>query len=181
VILLSTRRGPRKAPRLTRALLMAIAPLGLAACGLLEPRRCGVPQRDLSVSGQLSEGTPPRTVLFAQFDLVERQEEGGVEVVLSWGILSASLKPHVTAAELRDASDGSLIAALPLDPRTGVEMISFGGGPYTWDVPVADLRALLAAGRGRVELTTTLPDQSVVHVDLSTVRDSRTFERAYCD
>jgi hypothetical protein len=70
---------------------------------------------------------------------------------------------------------------LPLDARTGVDFISFGNGPYTWPVPVADLRAVLAAGRGRIELTTTLPGQSLVRLDLSSVRDSRRFERAYCD
>jgi hypothetical protein len=140
-----------------------------------------MPQRDLSVWGRLGEANPTSPPsLFAQFDFVERQQDGGVVALLSWGVMSASLKPHTTRAELRDASDGSLIATLPLDARTGVDIITFGSGPYTWDMPVADLRARLAAGRGRVELTTNLPDQSFVRVGLSSVRDSRTFERAYC-
>jgi hypothetical protein len=181
VNLLSTRQRACTARRLTVVLLLGTTPAAVAACGVLDPGRCGVPQRDLSAWGQLGapSATSPPT-LFAQFDLVERQEDRGIVVLLSWGVMSASLKPHTTRAELRDAGGGSVIATLPLDQRTGVDIVTFGNGPYTWPVPVADLRTRLAAGRGRVELTTSLPDQGVVRVDLSSVRDSRTFERPYC-
>jgi hypothetical protein len=150
--------------------------LGLAACvmtgscGILSPG-CGPRQRDTIAWGEIgpSTGTGEPT-LRAGVTTVELEEGGGVREVVTWYIIGSTIKPHVTKAELRDAADGTLLFVFPVDPSTpGPEMRSMTPGPPRL-VSLSHLRGRLREGQAVVEVSTSLPDQPLLRVRLTTVR-----------
>ena len=149
---------------------------GLAACimtgscSILSPG-CGPLQRDTFASGEIAPGTGTgEPTLKAGVSTIEIKEGGGVRELVTWYIIGSTIKPHVIKAELRDAADGTLLFVFQVDPSTpGPEMRPLAPGPPSL-VSLSHLRRRLREGQAVVEVSTSLPDQPLLRVRLTTVR-----------
>jgi hypothetical protein len=140
------------------------------SCGITGVKQCRTEQRAAVATGLFV--LPDASTVTAHVDLAEQRESSrqpSVARVLV-GAQSYSLYGHMTRAELRDSHTPARVFASYL-PGVGQETwapnLVGTFAPYDWPMTIDEARALIESGELVLEITTDLPDQSLIRIPLN--------------
>lgn len=158
------RRPSRNQARLGPSVVLVVTALCCAGCFLYDDR-CGDESRSVSATTRFAEPWDPEAG-YAQVTLVQYRTQEPLESMW-WVVLSDSLKGHIREAYLVDTQAG-FARLLEVPPEAGVANEALRGdlAPYVGPTPFEDLFQLMLDGRVALELTTDLPDRTLLRQTL---------------
>jgi hypothetical protein len=156
--------------RLSASMLLSAIVMSSSSCGITGVKQCRFEQRAVSASSQFV--LADASTVSAHVDLAEQRESSlyPSEARLLVGAQSYSLYGHMTHAELRDSHTPSRLLA-SYSPGVGQEtwapnLIGMFT-PYDWPMSIDEARALIQSGELILEISTDLPDQSLIRIPLT--------------